>query len=133
MGWELHITRAECWASNEDCQISSAEWLELIAEDDELFIDEINGQFHARWTGKSIHEEPWLDWYDGNIYTKHPDTALYCKMLQIAEELNAKVVDDDDRLYLLPSDLENPSWAESNKLKVKKSLLQKIINYIKKQ
>ncbi|NDK99694.1 hypothetical protein [Photorhabdus bodei] len=132
MGWELHITRAECFSMNEDCQISSDEWLALVAEDDELFIDERNGRFHARWTGKSVYEEPWLNWSDGNIHTKHPDTALYCKMLQIAEKLNAKVVDDDDHLYLLPTDLENPSWVKSNQPEVKKSFLQKLMNYIKR-
>ncbi|MEK9496091.1 hypothetical protein V2H77_06430 [Photorhabdus sp. P32] len=132
MGWELHITRAECFSMNEDCQISSDEWLALVAEDDELFIDERSGQFHAIWTGKSVDEDPWLAWSDGNIHTKHPDTALYCKMLQIAEKLNAKVVDDDDRLYLLPTDLENPSWAKSNQPEIKKSFLQKLMDYIKR-
>lgn len=35
-------------------------------------------------------------------------------MLQIAEKLHAVVVDEDDHKYSLPSDLMNPSWANSS-------------------
>lgn len=36
-------------------------------------------------------------------------------MLQIAEKLHAVVVDEDDHKYsALPSDLMNPSWANSS-------------------
>lgn len=32
----------------------------------------------------------------------------------MADKLNAVVVDEDDHKYLLPSDLMNPSWANSS-------------------
>lgn len=113
MGWELHIIRSENRFHSNDNPISSEEWLQLVNEDNELSIDNKNGNFFAIWSGHSEHEEPWLDWNDGRISSKHPDEALYCKMLQIANKLNAIVVDDDDHKYLLPSDLMNPSWGNS--------------------
>ncbi|GKM88227.1 hypothetical protein NUKP68_52860 [Klebsiella variicola] len=50
------------------------------------------------------------------ISTKHPDETLYCKMMEVADKLNAVVVDEDDQnhKYLLPSALMNPSWAYSS-------------------
>ncbi|EBO4933724.1 hypothetical protein DO259_16745 [Salmonella enterica] len=113
MGWEPHIVRTENWLDSASNPISSEEWLQLVNDDKELSIDSKNGDFFAIWSGQSEHDEPWLDWSDGRISTKHPDEALYCKMLQVAEKLNAIVIDDDDHKYLLPSDLMNPSWALS--------------------
>ncbi|EAX8654332.1 hypothetical protein JHE56_004383, partial [Salmonella enterica subsp. enterica serovar Poona] len=114
MGWELHIVRTECWFDSASDPISREEWLQLVNDDEELTIDNVNGDSYAIWSGQSEHDEPWLGWDDGRISTKHPDEALYCKMLQVAEKLNAVVVDDDDHKYLLPSDLMNPSWAKSS-------------------
>lgn len=43
-------------------------------------------------------------------------------MLQIADKLNAVVVDEDDHKYLLSSDLMNPSWVNSSSTDKKTSL-----------
>ncbi len=104
MGVDLHITRAGHWAKNEHAQISSEEWLRYIESDPELHTWMENGKHFARWSGPSKHDEPWLDWFQGNIYTKWPDTALYRKMLRIAEAFDAKVQDDDGTNYLKPTD-----------------------------
>jgi hypothetical protein len=119
MGVEFHITRAENWFENEEVQITAEEWLQYIASDSELKLHTENGEYYAIWLGKSKYEEPWFDWSSGNIYTKWPDTALYRKMLQIAEKLNAKVQDDDVTVYLSADDWEFdptlPAEAISNK------------------
>ncbi|MNS13490.1 hypothetical protein ACB496_08840 [Lelliottia nimipressuralis] len=99
MGVEFHITRAEFWADNDDEQITAEEWLDYINSDNELSRYIINGDYHALWSGPSLHGEPWLDWSAGNIYTKWPDTYLYRKMLEIAKHLNALVMDDDGTIY----------------------------------
>jgi hypothetical protein len=106
MGVEFHITRAEFWAENEGQQITSNEWLDLVNADSELTLDKKNGEFYVVWHGQSAYEEPWLEWSDGNIYTKWPDTHLYRKMLQIAAALNARVMDDDGTIYSGPNDWE---------------------------
>ena len=103
MGVDLHITRAEHWSENEHAQISSEEWLRYVESDPELHAWTENGKHFARWSGASKYEEPWLDWFQGNVYTKWPDTALYQKMLRIAESLNAKVQDDEGTNYFQPT------------------------------
>lgn len=106
MGVEFYITRADFWAENEEAQITPEEWLSLIDSDSELTRDVKNGDYHALWPGASSYDEAWLDWSDGNIYTKWPDTQLYRKMLDIAECLNARIMDDDGHIYSTPSDWE---------------------------
>ncbi|HFN3654586.1 TPA: hypothetical protein ACHFTV_001460 [Klebsiella pneumoniae] len=131
MGWELHIIRTENWFDSASNPISSEEWLQLVNDDKELSIDRKNGEFFAIWSGQSEQNESWLDWNDGRISTKHPDEALYCKMLQIAEKLNAVVIDEDDHKYLLPSDLMNPSWANTSSTAKNTSLWRWLTSKIK--
>lgn len=104
MGVELYITRAECWAENEGKEITSSEWLSHIASDPELALDPRNGKHHALWLGRSAYAEPWLDWFEGNVHTKWPDTALYRKMLRVAAALNAQVQDDEGTVYSRDTD-----------------------------
>ncbi|ELI9345641.1 hypothetical protein MLH93_18975 [Escherichia coli] len=131
MGWELHITRTEHCFDSSDNPITSVEWLQLVHDDEELSIDNKNGEFFAIWSGHSEYDEPWLEWDDGRISTKHPDEALYCKMLQIAKKLNATVIDEDDHKYALPSDLLNPSWANSSPAGKNLSLWDRLISKLK--
>lgn len=131
MGCELHIIRTENWFDSASNLISGEEWLQLVDDDNELSIDRKNGEFFAIWSGQSEHDEPWLDWNDGRISTKHPDEALYFKMLQIADKLNAVVVDEDDHKYLLPSELMNPSWANTSSTTENTSLWHWLISKIK--
>ncbi|AIR59902.1 hypothetical protein RJE46_00540 [Cedecea neteri] len=126
MGWEMHITRAEHVWDGESHPIFPEEWIQHVNNDSELSFDPKNGQYHVLWRGNEIN---WLDWDTGNISTTSPGQELYCKMLDIAAALNAKVLDDDGRVYLLPDDLFNPSWA---KKEVPLSFLQKIITYFRK-
>lgn len=102
MGVEFHITRAEYWAENDDDQISSDEWLDIINNDPELSLSQISGEFHTIWNGEGSDGEDWLEWSEGNISTKWPPTPLYRKMLQISQKLNAKVMDDDGTIYETP-------------------------------
>jgi hypothetical protein len=104
MGVELYITRAAFWADNDDAPIPAEEWLAFIAADPELSLDPTKGDHVACWHGTSAYPDPWLDWFQGNIHTKWPDTALYRKMLQIAKALGGQVQDDDGTVYQSPND-----------------------------
>jgi hypothetical protein len=106
MGVELHITRAEFWAENEGAEISAEEWLAYVESDPELRLDSRNGKYFVQWLGKSSYNEPWLDWFQGNVSSKWPDTALYRKMLGIATALKARVMDDNGNFYYAPNDWE---------------------------
>ncbi len=100
MGVEFHITRAEDWSDSDLAPITPEEWLEYIASDSELKAIPEHGQYNVRWLGQSKHDDPWLDWARGNIYTKWPDTALYQKMFRIATALGAHIQDDEGTKYL---------------------------------
>ncbi len=104
MGIEFHITRAELWAENELAPISREEWLRYVESDPELSLTPGSRSLSVRWSGPSRHEDPWLEGFQGNVYTKWPDTALFEKMLRIADALGARVQDDDGTLYTQPGD-----------------------------
>jgi hypothetical protein len=97
MGYDLHITRRKNWSSSGND--IAAEWLAYVAQDPELSLWPENSPYMARWSGKSKHSDPWLDWFQGNVYTKNPDEALIDKMIHIARALNAKVQGDDGEIY----------------------------------
>lgn len=98
MGYDLHITRRNDWSANGN-DITAAEWLAYVEQDPELSLWPENGLHMARWSGKSKHSEPWLDWFKGNIYSKNPDEALIEKMIHIARALDARVQGDDGEIY----------------------------------
>ncbi len=106
MGEKFYITRANFWAENKETQITPETWLAFIDSDSDLTRETRNGDYHTFWSGPSSYKETWLDWSDGNIYTKWPDTQLYRKMLEIAECPKARVMDDDGNIYSPPSDRE---------------------------
>jgi len=99
MGYEVHITRADDWASNEDCPIEPSEWLGVIERDESLRLAGYNGPYFALWEGDPDDPEAWLDLVEGNITTKYPTERLIHKMLEIAERLGARVQGDDGELY----------------------------------
>jgi hypothetical protein len=106
MGVDFYITRAEFFADNDRDPISPEEWLAYVARDPELRLYPVNGPHYVLWSGPSAYEEPWLDWSQGNIITKWPDTALYRKMLSVAGKLGAQIQDDNGTVYSLPTDWE---------------------------
>jgi hypothetical protein len=99
MGYDLHITRKEDWSDEQGPAIGAVEWLRIVEQDPELHLETINGPYFAIWSGPSKYPDPWLDWSDGNVYTKNPDQPLIRKMLQIAARLGAKVQGDDGEVY----------------------------------
>jgi hypothetical protein len=99
MGYDLHITRADDWAENEGREITREEWLALVAGDEELTLDPVNGDEYALWSGPSEHAGPWLCWCEGNLSAKNPDPALIGKMVEIAGRLGARVQGDDGEFY----------------------------------
>ncbi len=98
MGYDLHITRREDW-SDEGFDITAEEWVQYVHKDPELKIKGVNGPCYAVWSGQSEHSEPWLDWANGQIYAKNPDSPLIDKMIAIAKQLGATVQGDDGEIY----------------------------------
>ena len=100
MGYDLHITRAKHWVDSEDSPITAGEWIALVRGDDDLTITGMQGEYFAVWNGDSEHEEPWLDWQAGRVFTKNPNEPLIEKMVAIARLLSATVQGDDGEIYL---------------------------------
>ncbi|MEK6288760.1 MAG: hypothetical protein AABO57_23835 [Acidobacteriota bacterium] len=108
MGYDLFITRAEFWPENEGREITAEEWVKLVEADQELKLAGYNGPYFALWDGPSKYPEAWLDWDNGNIYSKNPDKAIVAKMIQIAGRLGARVQGQDGEIYLDTSQVSDP-------------------------
>jgi len=98
VGYDLHTTRRKDW-SGVGRDISVEEWLAYVDKDPELSLSSEGGPCSAKWSGKSKHPYPWLDWFHGNIYTNNADEALIEKMVAIARALRAHVQGDDGEIY----------------------------------
>jgi len=98
MGYDVHITRRKDWSDTGN-DITAKEWADVITSDSELALDPKNGLYFARWSGASELDDPWLDWADGQIYSKNADNALIKKMVAIARLLDATVQGDDGEIY----------------------------------
>ena len=94
MGYDLHITRRKHWTDKGD-DITADEWLAYVRADSELRLQPESGPYFAVWKGPSELDDSWLDWSDGRIYTKNPDTAFIGKMVAIAQQLEASAQGDD--------------------------------------
>lgn len=118
MGYDLYITRADDWKENDRAPITAAEWMALVRADPTLTPDPLLGPYFVRWTGPSRHDDPWLDWRDGNVFSKYPDSALLRKMVAVADRLGARVQGEDGEPYTGDEPLDEwldrgqgPVWA----------------------
>jgi hypothetical protein len=121
MGYDLHITRAEDWTESETFPIGLEEWLDHVASDPEMRLDnhaevEIDGhairlesEGVAVWTAFSGHgvggNMAWFSYHSGNVVVKNPDRQNLGKMLQVADHLGASVQGDDGEKYTRVEDL----------------------------
>jgi hypothetical protein len=118
MGYNLHIIRRNNWEEKGN-DITSEEWLLLVANDTELQLQPANGPFFVIWKGSINPGLYWLNWSNGEITTKNPDDALIDKMVTIAHHLGAKVQGDDGEVYKSSRDShKNPKHVASNLAKV---------------
>ena len=98
MGYDLHVTRKEHWADEEGPAIMPDEWLAIVQSDPELTLDEENGPYFAVWSGSGEYE-CWIDYFEGDLFSKYPTDEFTEKMVQIAKLLGAKVQGDDGEVY----------------------------------
>jgi hypothetical protein len=99
MGYDLHITRKKLHFNDGGPTITLDEWLTYVASDPELRPAPEIGKHAVFLSVASKYPDPWLDWFQGDIYTKNPDEPILAKMLKIASSLGAKVQGDDGEVY----------------------------------
>jgi hypothetical protein len=109
MGYNLYITRAASWLDRAEHPISDGEWQSIIAADPTLVINESDYSDHAGADGhvQTIHPVEWTAsdddnclWYgDGAIECKNPSPMWIAKMVDIARQLDARVLGEEDEQY----------------------------------
>ncbi len=99
MGYDVHITRKKFWADEAGSVITAEEWLAYVARDPQLRLDPQSKRHSVTLDIQSQYPDPWLEWFEGDIYSKNPDEAIRTKMLQIAAALGARVQGDDGEFY----------------------------------
>lgn len=134
MGYDIHITRQENWFDqNNTKKISLDEWTAYVGNDPEMRLDnfaeattsseeiiQIENNGLAVWTGYSgnglNNNFACFNYNNGNIICKNPDDEILSKMLNIAQQLGAKVQGDEGELYeqstnkLSDRDQQKPWW-----------------------
>ncbi len=119
MGYDLHVTRKEDWASGKGEQglaISLDEWVAVVNADRDMRLDGFcevhlpDGRVFrhtdpsiAVWTAWSHHGKAgamaWFELSNGNIVVKNPDREIRRKMWRLAQLFQAKVQGDDGEFY----------------------------------
>ena len=98
MGYEMHITRRADWSETGD-DITTEEWLAYVRSHPDWKLNKENGAYFATWERAGGSEPHWLDWHEGNVYTKNPTPELIAQMMTIATTFGARIQGDDGEFY----------------------------------
>lgn len=105
MGYDLHITRREHWAEDEEAgnDISLEEWRAYVDADPELRWADAAERDTALWFAREEDRErddlPWLWWTRDEVVSKNPAFETRRKMWLVAQALSANLQGDDDERY----------------------------------
>ena len=99
MGYNLYITRRTSWPDDTGPEISASEWLALVDRDGELDLQPENGPHFANCRRAGEPADQWLDWSEGGLFTKNPEKWLISKMIELAAELDARVLGEEGEEY----------------------------------
>jgi hypothetical protein len=104
--YDVHIVRTESWLDSADKPISKAEVDSLIAADPELEWSSSDWMDMADDKGKVTRNfgilwrrEPCFWWYRDEVRCAGPSQEHIAKMVQMADQMNARVVGDDGEVY----------------------------------
>ncbi|MDX1577151.1 MAG: hypothetical protein R3266_01650 [Gemmatimonadota bacterium] len=101
MSQEVFITRAARPSEGSQVPIPEGLWRKLIEHDPDLVAPDEAYPSFVRWKAAPSAGEPWIDWADGNLFTRNADDALLRKLLELATVLRARVRGEDGDLYRL--------------------------------
>ena len=125
MSWYVHITRAERWAEGEQHPIPREEWLAYVESDAELrrvtaaeveehkpFVKADDAAWIEPRGDGSDRVLAWFGYHKGVIDVRNPHSETLQKMADIAEDLKANVVDEEDNLLVDPGPPQ-PTWRNA--------------------
>ncbi|GAA4507134.1 hypothetical protein GCM10023172_37230 [Hymenobacter ginsengisoli] len=139
MGYDVHITRKQHWADEEEAAtISLAEWLAYVAADPEMRLDNhaeapvgdtgttpgVESQGLSVWLPYSKNGRAgnyaWFAHEGDRVTVKNPDEEILGKMLTIAHALGARVQGTDGEyydevapLFANPASSSTGTWADA--------------------
>jgi hypothetical protein len=115
MGYDVHITRKQCWSDESGPEIPLAEWIAVVTADRDMRLDgyaetrlgdgsilRIENEGLSVWMAYSRHTENRMAWFSfsrGNVVVKNPDLEIRQKMWSLAQALSARVQGDDGEFY----------------------------------
>ena len=117
MGYDIHITRKEFWADEDDPNsISLDEWKDFLKTQPDMRLDNFaeatledgsvlrqENEGIAVWTSYSGNgmdgNFAWFNYSDGEIRVKNPDDEILTKLCSIAKQLNAFAQGDEGEFY----------------------------------
>jgi hypothetical protein len=115
VGYDVLITRKQCWSDEKGPEIPLAEWIAVVGTDPDMRLDgyaetrvgdgsilRLESEGLSVWTAYSRHSEndmAWFNFHEGNVVVKNPDPEILQKMWSLAQALSAKVQGDDGEFY----------------------------------
>jgi len=120
VSWYVHITRAQRWSEAEQHPITREEWLAYVESDSELRrVTAAEVEEHkpfvkaddAAWIDPDGGDRVlgWFGYHKGLIDVRNPHAETLRKMADIAEHLQANVVDEADN-FLVDAGPSEPVW-----------------------
>lgn len=100
MGLDVYITRATHHFDGAQVPIVEGDWRAIIENDPDLSAPDAALPSYAVWVGSSRSKPQWIDWANGNLFTRNPSPGLLRKLFEVAEMLSAGLQDGGGRPYL---------------------------------
>lgn len=99
MSYDVYVTRALHHFDGAQLPIAEGDWRALIENDPDLQAPDEAYPSYAVWSGTPSPGSHWIDWANGNLFTRKPDQSLLRKLLELAELLGAKVQGHRGEVY----------------------------------
>jgi hypothetical protein len=97
MGYHVTIIRKK---GNKIEPVSKQEWEAFVAKSPNLSFEVLDdGRTYAVIKDNQGQIKTWLDWNEGEIWTKNPEEDVLAEMIQIAGQLGARVRGDEGEYY----------------------------------
>jgi len=104
MGYDVFVTRAEHHFDGSQTPIPEGDWRAIIDNDPYLSAPDEAYQNYAVWASPGRKPGSWIDWANGNLFTRSPDDSFLRKLIELAGLLAAVVQGKDGERYGLEAD-----------------------------
>ncbi len=88
---DVYITRAAHHFDGAQVPIAEGDWRAIVENDPDLRAPDEAYPSYAVWSGTAPGGSHWIDWANGNLFTRTPNDLVLGKLLELAELLGARV------------------------------------------